>query len=188
MRCRDPRTARILSPQISSCNRLVTGVRESSACFMRSRSAGVLARRKLKDFNAETQRRRDFTGWRRDRRRGRTSVCSSTGKQNACPSLCSAIEPETILPHSGRRLVGTLALHCLLRRLVGTLALHCLLRRLVGTLALHCLLRRLVGTLALQIMLIMLIMSKNVSPFSPETHDLRTPPVTNRLHFVALRT
>ncbi len=47
MRCRDPRTARILSPQFSSCNRLVTGVRESSACFMRSRSAGVLARRTL---------------------------------------------------------------------------------------------------------------------------------------------
>ena len=65
----------------------------------------------------------------------------------------SAMNPETILPHSGRRLVGTLALHCLFRRLVGTLALHCLLRRLVGT-------------LALQIMLIMLIMSKKrIPPF-----------------------
>ena len=42
--------------------------------------------------------------------------------------------------------------------------------------------------LPLQIMLIMLVMSKKTyPPFSPETHDLH-PPVTNRLHFVALRT
>jgi len=34
------------------------------------------------------------------------------------------MEPEVILPHSGRRLVGTLALHCSPRRLVRTLALQ----------------------------------------------------------------
>jgi hypothetical protein len=56
---------------------------------------------------------------------------------NARPSRRSAIKPETILPHSGRRLVGTLALHCPSRRLVGTLALHCPSRRLVGTLVLQ---------------------------------------------------
>ena len=40
------------------------------------------------------------------------------------PSRCSAVNPETILPHSGRRLAGTLALHCPSQRLAGTPALQ----------------------------------------------------------------
>ena len=63
---------------------------------------------------------------RRMRKTARTVVWEGHGAQSPCPHpiRCSAMKPEIIPPHSGRRLVGTLALHCPSQRLVGTLALQ----------------------------------------------------------------
>jgi hypothetical protein len=53
-------------------------------------------------------------------RRMRKTACpvvwEGHGAQSPClhPVQCSAMKPETILPHSGRRLVGTLALQIML--------------------------------------------------------------------------
>ncbi len=103
-------------------NRLVTRVMRVGRvfCVCAVGSAGVPARRTLsveRFFNTETRRRRDF--W--------CGGVTAAGQADACPSRRSAMEPETILPHGGRRLVRTLALHCSFRRLVGTLALQIML-------------------------------------------------------------
>ena len=45
---------------------------------------------------------------------GRGKRLLARGRADARPSRCSAMDPETILPHSGRRLVGTLALQIML--------------------------------------------------------------------------
>ncbi len=97
----------------------------SHRCFLTLFRRVPRARIKLSVEKFLTQRRRDaevlLGGGVTAAGRGKRLL--ARGRADARPSRCSAMNPETILPHSGRRLVGTLALHCPSRRLAGTLAL-----------------------------------------------------------------
>jgi hypothetical protein len=101
-------------------NRLVTGGMRVGRVFgvCAVGSAGVPARRKLKVESFLTQRRRDAEILRDGgviAAEGRDERLLVRGQADACPSQRSAVNPETIiLPHSGRRLVGTLALQIML--------------------------------------------------------------------------